>query len=338
MLYLHLGWPKTGTTTLQRAMAEHRDLLDRAGTVYPDRWSREGDDSHNNIADWVGDLDRYDTALRELTDFLTAHAGKDVLLSSESLTTRLLRPRPCEALLTMVRTIREVMPVTVVCTLRRLDDLIHSLYVQFSLAGVTTQTPQQFMEGGLRSRLFANMRRLGDSSGGGTVYCKYDRGGAHNVELLHALELPADVSDAVLSNLRAMRRLNASRSHKQMSAAINVDELSARCGVELSKRALLDAFDRDGLRFDGDRPCELAGEALRRDLREAGLESARKSGFAPYLEFFEEAEAEEAPAAEPFEADDLSDEDLDRLVSHLTRGASRPPPPLLRRLPRRSRR
>lgn len=38
MLYLHCGWPRTGTTSLQAALFEHKDELAAGGTVYPDRW------------------------------------------------------------------------------------------------------------------------------------------------------------------------------------------------------------------------------------------------------------------------------------------------------------
>lgn len=315
-LYLHLGWPKTGTTTLQAALAGQRDLLAATGTIYPDGWNREGDDSHNGLTELLR-AGAEPGAFGEVTELLAAHPGTDVLLSSESLTTWLLREEMLETLLGMVTAMRDVVPVTVVWTLRRLDDMAHSLYVQMSLAGIESQPGAQFMERVPHARIFSGMRELERLAGDRAVYVKYDSGGAHNVELLDAFGLSREAAAAIGSQLRSSRRLNASRSHKQLVAARNVEALSARSGVELSKAALLDAFDTDGFRFEHDRPCELAGDAARSELREAALESARSCGFSPYLSFFEDEEAGEAPSARDLDPDDLSDEDLSRLISHL---------------------
>ena len=34
-IFLHIGANKTGTTSIQKQLAEHRDLLEREGVLYP---------------------------------------------------------------------------------------------------------------------------------------------------------------------------------------------------------------------------------------------------------------------------------------------------------------
>jgi hypothetical protein len=324
-VHLHMGWPKTGTTTLQAALAEHRPLLRGAGIVYPDRWSRNGDDSHNGLTELLRrsaeSAESWGSELSELTGLLAAEADADVLLSSESLTTWLLREDMCEALLAMVGAVRDVVPVRPVWVLRRLDDMAHSLYAQLALAGIATESAAEFMERVPAARMFAGMRALDELVGGEAVYVRYRSDGAHNLELLGAFGFPSDVRRAIGAFLRSSPRLNASRTHMQLVAAVNVEELSARSGVELSKRQLLEAFDEEGLRFADDGPCELAGEEARRALRERALRAAREAGFTPYLDFFAHEEARPAAPARDLDPDQLDDEDLRRLLSHLHLGA-----------------
>jgi hypothetical protein len=300
-------------------LAAHRETLRTNGTEYPNRWSREGDDSHNGLTELLRVDGRSGVGFRQLRDFLAAHPQSDVLLSSESLSTWLAAAEMQEKLLDTVAAIRKLLPVTVVWTLRRFDEMAHSLYVQLSLAGVVAQPPDRFMKRLPHARMFAGMRNLEELVGGRAIYVKYDRGGGHYHELLSALGLSADMANVIASCLRSSRRLNSSRSHKQLVAAVYVDELITRTGVAFTKRTLLNAFDHEGLRFDVDRPCEVAGEAVRRGLHERALESARCYGFAPYLDFFEAEEVDAVPSPESLDVSDLSEKDLLRLASHLRR-------------------
>jgi hypothetical protein len=318
VIHLHCGWPKTGTTSLQAAIAKHRGQLASAGVIYPDKWGRNGDDTHNEIADLLNGGQGQDAASEEIKAVFAGFPGEDMLLSGESLTTLLLADKTCEVLLQFLHGVRELAPVTCIWTLRRFDDMIHSLYVQAAAAAMVASQPAvEFMEGlDWQDRIFANMRRVEEAVDGRAIYVRYDPAGRHNAELLNVFGLRGDLADSIGSELGESTRLNTSRSHKQLVTAVNVDWLSAGSGVALSRRALLEAFDRGELSFEDDQACELVGREVRRDLHERAVEAARECGFTPYLRFFEAEELGEFPSPMRLDPDVLNDEDLSRLRSH----------------------
>lgn len=319
VIYLHCGWPKTGTTSLQAAIARNRDRLAATGTVFPDRWGLNGDDTHNEIASRLAaaQAGQVDSVFGDVASLLARHAVEDVLLSSESLSGWLLDEERCEILLALLHTMQQTAPVTCVWTLRRFDDAAHSLYVQLSLARSRKRPPIAFMERLSQDGIFSSMRKVEDAIDGRVIYVKYDPIGAHNAELLRAFGVAEDLAEVIQSDLRASPRLNISRTHKQLAAAINADELSARSGATLDKHALLEVFDRGEFTFEDDWPCELIGYDVRRGLHERALKAAREHSFTPYIRFFADEELGELPMPESLELDILSDRDLERLTSYL---------------------
>jgi hypothetical protein len=311
MVYLHCGWPKTGTTSLQAVLARRRDQLMAVGTVYPDRWSRKGDDTHNGLTDLVAASRRSGAAINEFKSFLEDHSDRDVLLSSESLSVWV--GRKDEALMSLFMAIQEVTSLRCIWTLRRLDDLLQSLYIQMALGGREMAPPAEFMSNfnvkedeGMR----AIERAVTDVS-----YVKYEPDGGHNVRLLRAFGLPSDEVGAIGAELSSTPRLNVSRTYKQFVAATNVDVVSARLGFKTSRRALRDAFEREGFQFKDDSPCSLVDGSVREEVHGRMLESSRRSGFDAYVEFFGEDEIQ--GSAVSLNPDILSDQDLSRLADHL---------------------
>ena len=75
MLYLHYGWPRTSTSSLQAALFEHRAQLAAASTVFPQRWMTMAGPTHHGLSelmrDSMGSADSFD----EIRDFLRAHAS-----------------------------------------------------------------------------------------------------------------------------------------------------------------------------------------------------------------------------------------------------------------------
>jgi hypothetical protein len=318
VLYLHCGWLKTGTTSLQTALSRHQESLARAGVVYPDDWKGSGTTAHHELADVLGRARRSDAAFDEFGRWLANHADVDVLLSTESLTNWLQTDEVREVFLRFIRSAQEVAPVTCVWSLRRFDEVAHSGYMHMTLKGMPSCPPDEFMACIRPGHWFTGMRQVADAVEGRAVYVKYDSSGTHNTDLLHAVGLPDRVVEAIDSELRVSARVYASRSHKQLAAVVNASELSARSGVPLDKRSLLSAFDRDGFRFEDERPCALVEPAVRRDLHERALADARGCDFTPYLRFFEDEQCGPFPAPTGLGPDALSAEDLGRLVSHLS--------------------
>jgi len=319
MIRFHCGWPKTGTTSLQAALAAQRGRLKMGGIVYPDRWSRRGDDSHNGLVDLLGGAGGAGAGLEQVRRFLDAHAGEKVLFSSESLGAWLVREETHELLLELIAVAGEQGPVTCIWTLRRFDELMHSLCMQMALAERLTLSPAEFMLRRHLDGIFAGMRRVEEAVAGSVVYIKYEDDGSHGIALLEAFGLPPEEARRTERSIGRRPRFNRSCSHKQMVALLNTESLSVRCGVLLDQHDLLDAFHGQGLRFADDRRCELVGPKVRRELHERALDAACAAGIRSYERFFGQDDLGSGPPVTNMSVDVLTDEDLDRLSAHLLR-------------------
>lgn len=334
MLYLHCGWPKTGTTTLQAALCDHRSLLAGAGVVYPERWMGGQRLAHHGLFGLLRPSPGRDAAVEDFKRFLTDNDDRGVVLSAEGLTNWIAYDDRRDALLAWLEAAQEVVPTRVVLTLRRYDGAWCSLYSHGLRQGLELPTPAECVSTGSTScdvgqwadsvrldSLFEGMRIVEDAVGGDVVYVRYDSGGAHNRELLDALGVPAPAAAAIAQDLERGPRLNVSLTHKQAAVLLNLDALSARAGVELDGAELREAFARGDVGFSEDRRCELLDAGARASLHERALAAARGSGFAPYIELFADAELGGPPPS--LDPEIITDEDLGRLVARLRPMATR---------------
>src|SRR6187397_106104 len=122
MLYLHCGWLRTGTTSLQAAIIAHRDALAAAAYVYPDRWRTAPVTDHHGLIEMMekdGEEARqeWDLFQRQLYSL----SERTTILSSESLTHWLAKDKT-ESLLRLVQTIQTTMPLAILWTLRNVAD------------------------------------------------------------------------------------------------------------------------------------------------------------------------------------------------------------------------
>jgi len=316
MLYLHCGWPRTSTTSLQAALFEHRRELAAAGTVYPEKWISHESPTHHGLFELLQASQHSTAPLDEFKAFLELHADRSVLFSAEAITSWLLVAERKRSLLDLLAIAREVMPTRCIWTLRRLDDGLQSLYLRRLAYAFKLQHPDRhFANIGDQSQLFATLIEVGEGATD-VVHVKYDSSGSHNDELLRAFDIPAGLRAAIGEQLAGGERLNASLTHKQAVVLRELDTLSRRAGVGLDWVALRDAFIDGDLDFEDDRRCVLLGTEARRNLHERTLAAARKQGFAPYVEFFAGAEIPESSPVS-LDPDVISDDDLERIVSHL---------------------
>jgi hypothetical protein len=156
-VYIHIGAPKTATSTLQAILARKSDKLLRGNVLYPSR-CRHGDAHHVLVCDliekhqgsrmpdfWYGEFPRGQAwaTLREEID-QQGDAAESVVISSELFfgQSRNLRP--------MLADISEQLAgytVKIVCYLRRQDQLYSSFYNQdVKGARQWAQGPYQFYE------------------------------------------------------------------------------------------------------------------------------------------------------------------------------------------------
>jgi hypothetical protein len=127
---LHIGYPKTGTTSIQWCLNENRDKLRELGIQYPES-GQFHDHSHNRLAFALFDnlhehfSDTQRTALfDQLGDELAASPCETAVLSSELFVGRLEQMRASQHFMDVFRGSK----VRAVCYLRRQDSFLESLY------------------------------------------------------------------------------------------------------------------------------------------------------------------------------------------------------------------
>jgi len=90
---LHLGMPKTGTTSLQSILASKQAELAARGVIYPSQWRDEEGIAHHALGARLHD-ESDDVAaemISEATAFVRSAACDRIILSSESLTNMVSR-------------------------------------------------------------------------------------------------------------------------------------------------------------------------------------------------------------------------------------------------------
>lgn len=314
MLYLHCGWPRTGTSSLQFTLAGNRRRLVSVGLVYPDGWNPRGLPAHHGLTELLSGSFESDGAFEGLVRFLSVHVDEDVLLSAESLTNWLLSRQKQEALLALLAAVREAMPTRCVWTLRRLDDLRHSLYLlRLARDGDTPGPDEHFASLPAPDLFFEGMRRVEDAVDD-VAYVEYHADGAHNYELLRAFDMPEPLVTSLGREIERGNRLNMCLSRKQVAVLLNVERLSARLRAPLDPSSLRAAFHRGELNFDADGPCEVIGEEARRELRVQAVDAARAQRVDPYVAFFGAVNAR-SDVAPPPRLEELTDSDLQQLAA-----------------------
>lgn len=319
MLYLHCGWSKTGTKSLQAALLSQREAMARQGIVYPECWQyRFGpqDLSHNDLFTRIEDASGSDAAIGELSGFLEAHAGRDVLISAEILTDIALREDGRGRLAHAISAAREVMPVTCIWTLRRFDEFMRARFLQRVSLGVATPAPAEHMKRADGSKMFDGMLKVAEHVDQ-SFYLEYDAGGQHNLDIFEIVGVSTGLVRALDFELTENSRRNPSLTHKQAVALLHCDALSARAAVSLEPKQLVRAFELEGFEFDADCRCELVGISERTKLCHRALETARNRGFQPYCQYFAGDYPTGLPECVDMSTDIVTDADLSRLVAHL---------------------
>jgi hypothetical protein len=137
-VYLHVGLPKTGTTTIQQALTAHADSLAAAGVLFPGGrhlvqrqavYDLLGQRIPGEGLQVAGSFDRFVAEVR-------AFGGDKVLVSEEGLARA--RPRHVRRLLTALDRHR----VFVVVTIRDLPGLLASAWQQSVMTGGVTPWPE----------------------------------------------------------------------------------------------------------------------------------------------------------------------------------------------------
>ena len=327
MLYLHCGWPRTATSSFQSALTANADELARAGLIYPAEW-RHGDrlgEAHHGLSDLLSRKDEPVGSVDRLQDDLRSWEG-DVLLSSEEISNWVvawLSP----ALSRLVDAIHEVRSLTTLWTVRRMDELLVSMYLHQVLLG-EQRSPSEWFDHRFKYDWIAAFVQgnavFGSLSGIEAVHVKYDHEGAHCGELLTAVGVPRRLRRQIVREIGDAARTGARLTRKGVGTLVFLDQLSERAGVALDRKRLVNAFYRGEIAFADDAPFEAVDREMAARVHEVALDAARAHGFGPYVEFFggDEVEGPSSPSA--VDLDLLTDADLRRVVASSQGAGARP--------------
>lgn len=314
MLYLHCGWQRTGTSSLQAALRDRQDQLAEAGIAYPDRWRPEGSNAHYEIAELLEQASAGGGAVRRFQDYLRATDGEAVLMSCEALTNCLPQQKRGQ-LVALLRAAGEATTVHCLWTLRAMDSLLSSLYLHRLVTNRPLSMPDEFFRafaGWLGEAPFT-MRAAEDAVGGsGVSYVRYASDGGHHDGMLRDAGVPDRLRVEIMDALRQGPRLNTRLGQKGAVVLLHTDAIEARVGAALPRAALRSALHTGELRFAGDPRWELVGTEARHAVHDAVLEASREAGFSPYVEFYGEHEVQVSEPA-PLDPDALEGNDIERL-------------------------
>jgi len=159
-IYLHIGMPKTGTTSLQNFLFDNREKLLDKGYLYPLLGMRSTrnitDFNHHGLANAL--LKKYDTktpvgnaksksewegSWEELKKQINTIKPKNVIISSEIFTTTKYFYNPNT--IALVKKILEEHETKIVIYLRRQDDFLRSLYCQFMKSPLPNKVPNTIL-------------------------------------------------------------------------------------------------------------------------------------------------------------------------------------------------
>ena len=317
MLYVHGGLGRTGTTSLQAALRQHRHRLAEVGVIYPDQWRKENGDAHHGIPELLEPASAHNGETDAFKGFLRSNQDQTVLLSTEHLSISLAKEYRA-GLLDFFSAASRITPVTGLWTIRRADSLFTSGYLFWLWNDRPVSSPVETFDeiSQLLTGWLAGLGELSEALGGRVAFSRYDSNGAHQEEILRAVGVADSVRGTILGHLRQGPRLNRGLTQKAAIAMLHLDAISARAGVEIPRPALREALYDGRIQFDGDAPCELVGSEARRTLHEQALNTSADLGFAPYMDFFAEDEIEPAEAVS-LDPSVLTDTDLARILAQV---------------------
>lgn len=295
-LVLHMGMPKTATTAMQHALRAAAPALLARGLDYPAILGARNPSAHHDLA--IGMLEGGEAA-QAVRRALLAHVRRSpaprILISSEGFIT-LFRPRRLPALLRLVAKAAELRPVTLVLSLRRIDDFFLSMYLHQVKVGTTDRDIESYLAGRevWARRFFAAIAALRDAGNARLVTPVYRGAG-----FLEALWPVLGLSPEEVALLPRDTRPNAQLGLKAQALLLDPEPLLARTGLAMRNRERLVQFleDNPGL-FEGDSPrFDPMPPDRRAAIAAAALEVAAAHGVTAYTGAFGADAPPDRPAA-----------------------------------------
>jgi hypothetical protein len=140
-LYIHIGHPKTGTTSIQTFLLDNREALKKAGILVPHAGVVQGG-HHGLTRNWYGVRAREDRSA-EMKDALLREIREARLPAAVISSEGFIQENPAE----LARLFGEAVDVTVIYYIRRQDWVAESVYAQRvrSYIQMAVETPQALL-------------------------------------------------------------------------------------------------------------------------------------------------------------------------------------------------
>jgi hypothetical protein len=303
-LFLHIGMPRTGTTSLQGFLAGRGAVLEAAGYEYPELGRDEQGIAHHTLG-W--DVLAHGAQSRAGSELLerVARANGNTIVSTETLSNGLAAAM-------------DVVDVEVVIVLRRMDQMLASMYLFQVRNGDDPEAVDEFSARRLPwiDQVFGNLRDLRLSRDWPSpVILTYRPGRDSTALILRAIGLdPATLGEAEKSRHRTL-------GLKAQAFLGGLDQL----GDDISPRRweLINAFESGRFSFSDEvYEYDPLGHETRRRIHEHALASSIEHGIREYEDAYRGERIEPMPRTE-IDYSLISDADLRDLRRFLSAGAAR---------------
>ena len=284
MLYLHIGLPRTGTTSLQTVLAQNVQELARAAYLYPEKWRDHEGIAHHNLGIAVLEGESGSETRRQFLEYVLLNKQQHIVVSTESLSNGLDRSG-FPMLRAFLAACKEVVSTTVVLMLRRIDDAVESMYLHEMKWGEKTD-PDMDRYVMLRldwiDELFESLQRLEASCVDSIAMIPYIDGSDSVLRILAAM----GIGD---SRFGAPRKVGRRLGLKAQAALCYLDEWEATLGCQVRSDivGLLESgeftFRDDAYEYD------VLGHKARRFLHGHALRAAREHRIEEYVDAFAQA-------------------------------------------------
>ena len=319
LLVVHIGMPKTGTTSLQASLAHSTAKLAKLGVDYPRSLRDPGGTAHHSLPPEL--LARGDTSGPMVTEFLALLADRRrraprMLISSELFTSCVVG-EPLATFLQFVEKCRNHRPVQVVIALRRIDEFLESMYLQLVKGGLTAEPPHEFFGARIHwpGQLFQSLSALRERRD--LADLRVVSFSKHSSFLTTVLE--ACGFDAAQRGLVKDARINPRLGLKAQTTLLLLPELEAEVHRSVWRPGLVEAFERRTFTFaDEIYDYRVATPPQRRDVQDESLRLARHYGIHEYVEASSNEPARKSPLY-TMTRSLLSRDDVSRLKTFLHR-------------------
>lgn len=287
MINIHIGLPKTGTTSFQKRVYRNTESLERLGCYYPKEWILKNNFAHHSLSLAVlNECDESNARIKAFLGYMAAMDDRRVLISSEGFT-NCIQPKVLQRFIEYLGACSSITSVSMVLVLRRMDKYLESMYLH------STKVGRQMM--GLSSYV-KNMDKWAQNFFSGLSiiekkhpeiminYLCHDGKSDILLNIFSALDIGQCWSDANDEKKVHNIRLGA----KTQAFLLDFDKIKNDLGISADRLKWINAFEAGKIAFPGEiTNYTLLEMSQSAHIREHALDMSRKYGITAYGKYFE---------------------------------------------------